>query len=148
MLRLQLSRIALLAIGATSLMACSQQPVQTPSLADTEWQLVEIEGKPPAVAEDKRPTLMLLAIEDRAHGNGGCNRYSGSYTRADNGLKFGAMMQTKIGCEAEINRSEQQFHAVLARVTQLRHRADQLELLANDGAVLLRLRALGSNDAP
>ncbi len=148
MRRLQFARIGLLASTAVMGMACSQQPVQTPSLADTEWQLVEIEGKAPTVAEDRRPTLMLLAIEDRAHGSGGCNRYSGSYKRTDNGLSFGPMMQTKIGCEAEINHSEQQFHATLARVSQLRQSADQLELLGDDGAVLLRLRAINASDAP
>lgn len=148
MRRLQFARIGLLASTAVMGMACSQQPVQTPGLADTEWQLVEIEGKAPAVADDRRPTLMLLAIEDRAHGSGGCNRYSGSYTRSEDGLKFGPMMQTKIGCEAAINHSEQQFHAALARVARLRQSADQLELLGDDDAVLLRLRAVSATDAP
>lgn len=137
-----------LVITGAMLMACGHQSVQTPALADTEWRLIEIDGSAPAIVEDRRPTLVLNVAEDRAVGSGGCNRYSGSFREGKDRVQFGPMMQTKIGCGDEINQSEQRFHAALARVARLRQRADQLELLDENGAILMRMQASASADAP
>jgi heat shock protein HslJ len=147
MWQLNLVRIGTLAWASVLLMACGHQSVQSPELAETRWQLIEIDGATPAVAEDKRPTLILSIGESRASGSGGCNRYSGSFRQGKRSLRFGPMMQTKIGCGGAINQSEQQFHAGLARVASLRQNADQLELLDQDGALVMRLQATAA-DAP
>ncbi len=132
----------LLAAASTALPGCAHDPKPAVALLDTEWQLIEILGKPPAAtAEDKRPTLKLSAQTDDAEGSGGCNRFGTNYRHDGANMEFDRAMATKMGCAAEINQLEMAFFDALQAVATQRVDGDHLELLDAGGRVVLKLQA-------
>jgi putative lipoprotein len=138
-----LSVVTLIAAGAgIAVTGCAHDPKPAVALLDTEWQLIEIHGKPPAATtEDKRPSLKLSAVTDDADGSGGCNRYSTNYRHDGAHMGFDRAMATKMGCAAEINQLEIAFFDALQAVATQRVDGDRLELLDAEGEVVLKLQA-------
>jgi heat shock protein HslJ len=83
-------------------------------------------------------TLRLSAGDRRAAGNGGCNRFGGTYTLEGSGLRFGPLASTKMFCEGVIEQ-EQAFLGALAAATGYRVEGNDRLLLGPDGP-LARLR--------
>jgi putative lipoprotein len=134
--------VMLLAVATTGLPGCAHDPKPAVALLDTEWQLIEIHGSPPAAtAEDKRPSLKLSAMTDDAEGSGGCNRYSTNYRHDGAHMGFDRAMATKMGCANEINQLEIAFFDALQAVATQRVDGDRLELLDAGGKVVLKLQA-------
>ncbi|MFZ2030600.1 MAG: META domain-containing protein [Vitreimonas sp.] len=59
------------------------------------WKLASVAGA--AVLSGTNPTLTLTA-DGHANGNGGCNGFGGSYTRAGDTLAFSQMISTMMAC--------------------------------------------------
>jgi heat shock protein HslJ len=68
------------------------------------WKLDSIAGVP--VLSGTNPTLTLTA-DDHANGNGSCNAFGGSYTRAGDTLTFSQMISTMMACTRPGLTSEQ-----------------------------------------
>jgi putative lipoprotein len=68
------------------------------------WKLDSIAGAP--VLSGANPTLTLTA-DGHANGNGGCNAFGGSYTRAGDTLTFSQMISTMMACTRPGLTSEQ-----------------------------------------
>jgi len=70
------------------------------SLSGTSWELSTLMGKEISSANyAKGIPDAVFGADGRVGGNGGCNRYSGSYSLNDDGkLAFGPMMATKMFC--------------------------------------------------
>ncbi|WP_022823558.1 META domain-containing protein [Hymenobacter norwichensis] len=77
------------------------ETVTTPTapLRNTRWVLRTLNSQPVAVPANGEAYLLLRTDELRAEGNGGCNRFRGSFEQpADGQLKFGPLMSTKMAC--------------------------------------------------
>jgi putative lipoprotein len=82
------------------LVACASGPqgmsVGRPAAEITgAWKLDSIAGAP--VLSGTSATLTLTA-DGHANGNGGCNGFGGSYTRAGDTLTFSQMISTMMAC--------------------------------------------------
>ena len=87
-------------IGLLAFMACSSSKDvgKEPALENTNWVLVEMEGKAYEPNTEAKPvTLTLQAEGNRIVGFGGCNSFSGSYTLDGNTIQF-TLASTKMFC--------------------------------------------------
>ena len=86
-------------IGAFPGEACAPRPAPA-ALETTSWRLTRVDdiavfSKDPT----REPGLMFDAAAKRASGSGGCNRFTGAYTRtALEGLVFSPMASTMMAC--------------------------------------------------
>ncbi len=100
------------------------------------WQVREIDGRAVPAAF---PATITFDGAGRAHGTGGCNRFTGGIEADGASLRFGPAAQTNMACEPAAMDQEARFHAALARVRSWRVQ-DRGMLLADDaGAVVMRL---------
>jgi heat shock protein HslJ len=130
-------RIWLVTIAA--LVACGggvgSEAAAQPALEGTEWRLVRLASGPVAAGDAQRaPSLTLEAEDARAFGSGGCNRFSGGYTREGQSLRFTPLAATKMACpDMEM---ESAYFAALDATRGWRLAAGGLELLDEAGAVV------------
>ncbi|MBS0384106.1 MAG: META domain-containing protein, partial [Proteobacteria bacterium] len=68
------------------------------------WKLMAVAGAP--VLPGTSPTL-TFSSDGHANGNGGCNAFGGSYTRAGDTLTFSHMISTMMACTRPGLTSEQ-----------------------------------------
>jgi len=126
--------IALMAL-AVLLVGCSPSPADSPSLEDTRWVLVTLEGEPPLTGTT--PSAEFSA--DQIRGSAGCNQYFGTYAASGSDITIGDVGRTEMYCmEPEgVMDQEQAFLAVLASAASYRLAGAQLELLDGTGSVIL-----------
>lgn len=96
------SRTWWLAIGL-ALIACGggggNEAAAQASPEGAEWRLVRLAAGPVAAGDAQRaPSLTLEAEGARAFGSGGCNRFSGGYTREGQSLRFTPLASTRMAC--------------------------------------------------
>jgi heat shock protein HslJ len=104
-------------------------------LEDTYWKLVEMRGEPALVLPNHQEAhFVLVPVEHRIHGSGGCNLIMGSYETAGDQLSFGLLATTRKMCP-EIMQQEQTFLEVLDSVTHYRIAGNLLQLFAHEGLV-------------
>jgi heat shock protein HslJ len=100
------------------------------------WQLVsgvEVEGW-----ESVAPTARFE--NGRMAGSTGCNQYTAPYTVDGDTLELGPVVSTRMACAPPADAVERGYLAALERVTRWLGDADEVVLLADDGADLLRFR--------
>lgn len=79
-------------------------------LAGKEWVLVELNGQ--AVAESERSPTLNLTTDNKMNGNGGCNRFFGSYEiLPEKRIRFSGVGSTRMAC-AEGMQTETAYLAV------------------------------------
>ena len=107
---------------ATAPVPPSAGPEQTPeeeprmqgtSLVGTEWWVEDIEG---TGVIDNSHTTITFPEPGRVAGDGGCNRYMGSYEGEGDRLKFGPLASTRMACPEALMNQDDRFHQALARV--------------------------------
>jgi putative lipoprotein len=109
-------------------------------LAGAPWVVREIGGQPVPAAPRADITF---DGQGRAHGTGGCNRFTGGYVLEGVALRFGPAAQTNMACDAPAMALEARFHAALATVRGWRIDGAALLLLDGAGAIVLRLARAG-----
>ena len=127
---------------AALLVALCILPVQTgaaASLLDGEWLVEDIGGG--GVADNVRSTLRFDP-NGIASGSGGCNRFSGSYASADDGLGFGPLAATRMACPPPAMDQEAKFFVALSAVRSARVEGPSLLLFSAGGAQLVKLKRL------
>lgn len=115
-------------------------PEAGPELVGPTWVAEQIQGR--RVAE-RLPSTITFTAEGRAHGTGGCNRFTGGFALEGRALRFGAMASTNMACEEAAMDQEQRFHAALAVVRGYRIAGGILHLTDAAGATLIRLSRAG-----
>ncbi|MBX3063589.1 MAG: META domain-containing protein [Anaerolineae bacterium] len=110
-------------------------------LAGTSWRLInEVPDGAEATAEVDgvaHPITLTFDAAGQAAGNGGCNSYSGTYTRTGTSITFGNIVSTLMACEAgDIMEREQDFFAALAGASQYGLTDDRLYIRYGDGSRL------------
>lgn len=133
--------VLLLTVRCAASPAAKEAAEPAVPLENTEWRLVDIRGKAVTAPPGREATLQLLAEGDshKAVGNGGCNRFGGTYTLEGSALRLGPLASTKMFCEG-VMEQEQAFLDALSATTGYRIEANDLLLLGPDGP-LARLRA-------
>jgi len=131
-----ITRIASVA-GALILTACAAQTTERASkqkhtaeqetvlLAGSEWT-TDIKGQ-----------FIRFGADGKVSGNGGCNRFGGSFEEDGSLLTFGPLMSTKMACE--VLDSEQIFFGILAKTKRAEITHLTLTLKNESGDVLLSL---------
>jgi heat shock protein HslJ len=116
-----------------------QSAVPARTITDREWVLVALGNEASAGRGNQPATLRFDAIDSHAAGFAGCNHFRASYTMADNGLRFGPALATKMAC-AEGDELERSFLAVLPLVTGY-EATDSALILTDASGPLARFRA-------
>lgn len=91
----------------------------TMELAGSAWTLISFEidtGVIPTVMNAPATLTFSTAGEqaNRISGSGGCNRYTGSYTLADNRLRIGPLASTRMMCDPVRMEQEDRFFQALS----------------------------------
>jgi heat shock protein HslJ len=74
----------------------------------------------------------------RVSGSTGCNQFNGPYELGDDGeITFGALVSTRMACEAELNAQEQAFLSALDAATRAVIADDALQMLNDAGDTVL-----------
>jgi len=122
-----------LVVDGRDLNGCGRA-LQTPELTGKYWKLIELEGAAAVAAADARePHLRLIAENSRAAGSTGCNRFSGTFERGGDTIRFGPLAMTRMACvDPAMNRQEQDFVRVLEAVNRFAVRNDSLTLFTGD----------------
>lgn len=86
-------------------------------LQEKYWKLTELYGNPVTTAEGQREAYVIFrSFDNRYHGNGGCNGYSGAYELLDNGrIKLLPAISTQMACQNGMD-TETGLHDVLRQV--------------------------------
>ena len=106
---------------AVVMLACApaHDAASTP-LLDTEWRLIEIEGRRSIqTTGERQPHVRFLREGNRVEGFSGCNSFSGTYELNGTHLRItGPMMMTKRACaQSDLNTQESRFIAALTATT-------------------------------
>jgi len=124
------------------LAGCTSTAEESGTLVGPVWIAEQVGGA--ALPTEPLVTLQFGA-DGRAAGKGGCNQYSGPYQTTGDAISFGAMISTKMACDAAIMEREQAYLDMLARVSSYELRNDaELMLIADDGK-RIRLRRGGES---
>jgi heat shock protein HslJ len=81
---------------------------------------------------------IVFTAEGRAHGSGGCNRFTGGYNVSGNALRFGQVGSTMMACPPPAMELEHRFHAALVETRGWRIEDRALLLTSEAGVTLLR----------
>lgn len=101
-------------------------------LAANDWRLASLDGRD---VEAATPTLVFG--EDRSlTGDGGCNRYRGSYALTGEGIEISPLSATRMSCSPEVDDLEQRFLEQLEATRRFYLEDGTLVLETDDGRTL------------
>ena len=125
-----------LALSALVARVTAAQPT-TASFEETNWRLVELNGKPAINSGGERGAhLRFPRGATRVTGSTGCNRLTGSVTRQGTSLRFGPTAMTRMACVGGgINEQERAMLAALQATERYEIARDTLTLLGASGAL-------------
>lgn len=146
---LALSLTALSAVFLTLLPASRSLAQAGSPLTGVPWRLVAY-GEPGAETPVLAGTIITIQFEDggRAGGEGGCNRYSTSYTLQDDAIVFGGVASTRKACpDQAIMRQENAYFQALQAAQRYTLEGDQLVIVygAGEQLVFKRVDALAGS---
>lgn len=122
-------------------------PASATRLRDTEWMLVEFDGRPvPPPVEGGRAPMIVFATEASAvSAQGHCNRHFGTFEADDAAgtLVIRMVGSTRMGCPDEVMMEEAEFLAALGRVATFRIEGETLTL--EGGNAVARFAAVFAN---
>ena len=136
--RTALPAIASAALLLTALTGCGSgisldEPIEGPV-----WRLVQLGDEPIAPGGDAQ--LQFDRNSGRVSGSGGCNRVTGSFTRAGVSLKLGQMAATRMACADPVRgANEAQFLSALQNTASYRLAPGRLALLDTSGRTVALL---------
>ncbi|QFZ82740.1 META domain-containing protein [Variovorax paradoxus] len=136
--RTALPAIASAALLLTALTGCGSgisldEPIEGPV-----WRLVQLGDEPIAPGGDAQ--LQFDRNSGRVSGSGGCNRVTGSFTRAGVSLKLGQMAATRMACADPVRgANEAQFLSALQSTASYRLAPGRLALLDAGGRTVALL---------
>lgn len=112
-------------------------------IVEKYWKLIEINGhKEGQTVDGAKEAHMILSVKDnRVHGNGGCNSYSGTYEISEgNRIRFSQIASTKMACLH--HHHEDEFFRILGEVDNYTLQDEILSLNKARMAPLARLQAV------
>lgn len=130
MKHLQLLSLLLLLVGCGSM---TKKSANTPSIASTTWQTVQI-GDNPIQQVEKDSYTLIFGTDGELNGRGSCNIMFGTYSQGKRGgLELNPQGLTRAACpDMDI---EAKWLETLSKVTRFEVNDDELELW--DGSIQL-----------
>lgn len=114
---------------ALALSPAGERPVAV-TLADTDWQLVDVGGTPVRTQPGERAAYMVL-LDGLLTGGSGCNKLMGDYSNPQPGvIRFGRVATTRMACPPELHAQEAALLDAFARADAFRIEDRTLSLLA------------------
>jgi heat shock protein HslJ len=113
-------RLLLLIFGSFMIAACGhsgRSPINVDELLDTEWVLVEIDGR---TAADRVTSTIRFQSNDWIVGWGGCNRYFAGVRSDGDGISIGPIGSTRKICPPLEMNQEDQFFRALEKARKIR----------------------------
>ena len=107
------------------------------SLEGSEWVPVEVAGAP---VPEESPAMLQFGAEGRVAGNGGCNRFAGTFTVGEGAISFGPMAVTRMMCPPPMMALERAFLDALAASVAYVRDGIALELGDASGTTVMTLR--------
>jgi heat shock protein HslJ len=112
---------------------------QTTQLVGSQWRLVRIDAM--SVPNDSQASIRF-ETKDRVVGNGGCNRFFGTYKTSDHEILFSSLNYTRMACPGLIMDREQALFDALAKARSFQLAGTELRLLdANNHELALLIQA-------
>ncbi len=107
------------------------------NLAGSEWSIAFLAGvsAPPGV-----DAFVQFSGGGQVRGNGGCNRFFGTYRTIDDVITIGPLASTKKLCRENVMEFEGNFMAALQHSHKVSGGHLAIALAARDGRLLLRLK--------
>jgi len=127
---------------AMMLQQASAKPAATAGrkLTDTNWKLVEVNGKPAVAVEGTEAHLFLERKGGAFQGSTGCNQMTGTFIASEGALQFTPGGLTMKMCPPPVMEQEQALLAAIKATTNYHIDGDALELL-NGSQPLAQFRA-------
>jgi heat shock protein HslJ len=139
-----LGKVAMAALASDNLVLKDAQGAQlltyAPGLAGlegTSWTATGINNGQQAVVSDATTSAVTAQFgpDNVLSGFGGCNSYTGTWTTTPpDGLTISELGQTLMACEEDVQETENQYTAALAKVSTYQIEGNQLTLRDADGA--------------
>ena len=118
----------------TTLNGCGGDILPPERLADTNWGIVEIDGR---AVQGENYALQFSA--DRLSGQAGCNRFSGGYSQSGQTLTIGPVAATRMACPDPQMDHERRALQLLSGPVRISYPdGDTLLLTGNGGTIRLR----------
>jgi uncharacterized lipoprotein YbaY/heat shock protein HslJ/uncharacterized lipoprotein NlpE involved in copper resistance len=111
--------------------------VAAASLKDTDWKLIELDGRPVAMAaaQQREARITLADAGARVFGFCGCNNLIGAYVLDGGALRFTQLAGTMMACPPPLMALESQLHQALRATDAYRIDGQRLSLLAGTQTV-------------
>lgn len=90
---------------------CIKQTAEATEITGGTWRVEDINRRG---VVDIALTSLEFTLDGRVSGRGGCNHYTGSYTRDGDTLTFGPLAATQKACAPALGDQEQKFFQVLS----------------------------------
>ena len=139
-----LAKVATAAVAADNLVLKDAQGAELltyaaglAGLEGTSWTATGINNGKQAVVSDATTSAVTAQFgsDNVLSGFGGCNSYTATWTTTPpDGLTIGELGQTLVACEGDVQDTENQYTAALAKVTTYQLEGNQLTLRDADGA--------------
>lgn len=111
-------------------------------LRNTYWKLVTLHGKPVLAHDQQREAHIVFSSNDnRLSGSSGCNRMMGAFENKNNQLKIKDVAATMMACPQGME-VETQFLQALRTVTRYNIRAEHMDMLDANGAIVAGFEAV------
>ena len=133
--RLSIATLMLAAVGACGSGISLDEPIEGPS-----WLLVQLGDQPVGAGGDPRRDAQIVFDQSsgRVSGSGGCNRFSGAFTRTGSQLQISQLGATKMAClDGARTTNEMQFLQALQTTASYRLNAPGRMLLIDAGGQTL-----------
>lgn len=131
-----------LSLGSILLIAGASLAQPTADLLETYWRVQEIDGTPVKVIPPARePHIIFKADGRRVHGATGCNRFTGSFVKTADSLRFQPLATTRMACPPPASELEKSFLQAIAAVRRYHLAGNRLELQDEQGKTRLLLEA-------
>jgi heat shock protein HslJ len=115
--RLFTGTLVLAAVSACGSGISLDEPIEGPS-----WLLVQVGDQPVGAGGDpRRDAQIVFGRDGRVSGSGGCNRFSGGFTRTGSRLQISQLAATKMAClDGTRTANEMQFLQALQTAASYR----------------------------
>ncbi len=108
----------------------------TSRLANTQWRLLELNGKNVVIAPSERPVTLAFSPEgERIAGSAGCNAFMGTYRVEGGKLKLNPGTMTLMACPEPMMQRERQYAKMMSSVDGFRIDGDILSLISKGKVV-------------
>jgi heat shock protein HslJ len=115
---------------------------QTQDLSGTSWEVIAYNNGKQAVTSVLADSTITanFGVDGTLSGNGGCNKYNGTYTATGKQIKIGPLASTRMACAnpAGIMDQEALYLAALQTASTYKVEGTSLELRTKDGALAVQ----------